>query len=527
MKDGRELRMNRRVLFEPDHTEISVPAGTLLSDAARLAGVFIDAPCGGRGVCGKCAVTLVSGGEARSVLACRTRVSADCTVRLPDTAFLRPLSEGASRSVPFEPYAGARADVPGACFAAFDLGTTTIVCYLLDAGSGDPLAVRGMQNPQSAFGADVISRASHALSNGYEPLRTAAAGALNELLQDACAAAGRKTQQVVLCSVVGNTVMHHLLLGYPVDALVRAPYRPYRADPLTLAASALGLSAHKSCVVLLPPVIGGFVGSDTVACMTATAFDESTVPTLLMDIGTNGELALTDGTRRACCSTAAGPAFEGANLSCGMRASRGAIDRVRAEDGKLCLSTVENAPPAGLCGSGLLELAALLVSEGVIDESGRLQPRGALGARVTDADGQKAFLLFELGTSGVPLLLTQRDVRELQLAKAALRAGIELLCESLSLPVERIERVLLAGAFGSRLSPAALGAIGLLPRPLVDRTESIGNAAGEGAKLYLRSRRLFETSEPLARGTAYLELTSAGGFTDRYVDAMSFPSERV
>ncbi|MEN6339936.1 MAG: ATP-binding protein, partial [Clostridiaceae bacterium] len=279
-------------------------------------------------------------------------------------------------------------------------------------------------------------------------------------------------------------------------------------------------------MVLLPPVIGGFVGADTVGCLSATAFDTLETPTLMIDIGTNGELALTDGKRIVSCSTAAGPAFEGANISRGMRASSGAIEHVCLEHGVLAIKTIGDAPPLGICGSGLIELAALLSGEDVIEEGGRLAKNGILGGRViADETGMRAFVVTEHGADGKPILLTQKDVRELQLGKAAMRAGVETLLDALSLSASQVEQTLLAGAFGSHLSPAALCGIGLLPKELEACTVSIGNAAGEGAKLYLRNFELFLQTEELAKETGYIELTLDKGFTDRYVDAMSFPRE--
>ncbi len=515
--------MTYTVLFQPMNKKINVPFGTFISEAAKQAGVFIDSPCGGNGTCKKCAVIFEANGETKTLLACQTKVSSDCTVRLQEQSNVRTLNDGSSRYAAFAPYGEVRKDIDGACFAAFDLGTTTIVCYLLDAASGNQLAVSGIQNPQSAFGADVIARATYALENDYQPLRESVQKALNDLLQTVCNQAGRNTQSVVLASVVGNTVMHHLLLGYPVDSLVRAPYRPYKSDRLLLPARALNLHAHNSCVVLIPAIIGGFVGADTIACLTATAFDSLQEPTLMLDVGTNGELALTDGTRCVSCSTAAGPAFEGANISCGMRASAGAIEHAWFVGDELQIAVIGDAEPKGICGSGLIELAAALVKSGIIEESGRFSSDDRFKDRFTTvADGMKAFIVADGCTQ---VVLTQKDVRELQLGKAAMRAGIETLLDELSLTPEQVKRTLLAGAFGSHLSAEALCDIGLLPPALADGVESIGNAAGEGAKLYLKNFALFEQTALLAKQTDYIELTMSSEFTDRYVDAMTFENE--
>ena len=514
--------MNCRVLFLPDQIGISVPSGTLLLHAAKSAGVFLDAPCGGNGTCGKCEVTLAQGNTVSKVLACQTKVTGDCVVTLAQAGKLDTLRTGAEREISFAPCSSIEEPVDGACLAAFDLGTTSIVCYLLDGITGVQIASSGMQNPQSAYGADVITRGNYVLTSG-EPnaLRDCVIMALNTLIERATQAAGRSPEQVTLVSIVGNTVMHHILLGLPLSQLVRAPYTPSSCESHIWAAADLHLRIHPHAVMLVGPVIGGFVGADTVACLTVTAFDEIKVPTLLLDIGTNGELACTDGTRRVSCSTAAGPAFEGATISCGMRAESGAIDHVWIENGTLTFSTIDHIPTRGLCGSGLIDLVAVLLCLGTIDKTGRFKEVTALSDRLRqDESGMKQFWICD-GDRAVSL--SQKDVRELQLGKAAIRAGIETLLGTLSLQADQVERVLLAGAFGSHISPDALCEIGLLPEAFRNRVESIGNAAGEGAKLYARNYSLFLQSEQLAQETEYLELMQSGTFTGFFVDAMAFP----
>ena len=511
-----------RVVFQPNGKEVSVPCGTLLSDAAKNAGVFIDSPCGGNGTCGKCSVLLESDVKQSRVLACQTRVEQDCTVFLRDTNELHALHDGTERIVPFAPYDKAVIS-QDSCLAAFDLGTTSIVCYLLDGETGEQIASVGMQNPQSAYGADVITRANHVMTSDQPTaLQDCVISALNELMLRSCEQAGRSLIQVSLVTIVGNTVMHHILLGLPLEQLVRAPYTPFFTDSKILKTSELDLSISPNTPVLIAPVIGGFVGADTVACLSATAFEQVKAPTLMLDIGTNGELVCTDGTRRVCCSTAAGPAFEGANISCGMRAENGAVDHVWQDGGVLYFSTIGDAPARGICGSGLIDLIALLVKLGTIDETGRFNKNAAFSDRLLQTD---AGLSFQVSQYDTTVFLSQKDVRELQLGKAAIRAGIAMLLDTLSLKESQIERVLLAGAFGSHLSPDALCDIGLLPEAFRGKVESIGNAAGEGAKLYARNFSLFQQSDQLARETGYVELTLSPSFSDYYVDAMSFPEQ--
>jgi len=345
--------------------------------------------------------------------------------------------------------------------------------------------------------------------------------ALNALIERTTKAAGRTPEQVTLITLVGNTVMHHILLDLPLGQLVRAPYTPFSIERRVFPAVDLGLRVHPSAMMLIAPVVGGFVGADTVACLSATAFEQIQAPTLLIDIGTNGELVLTSGSRRVCCSTAAGPAFEGANISCGMRAEPGAVDHVWLENGEFCVSTIGDAPARGICGSGLIDLVALLVRQGTIDETGRFCADSPLSDQlIATTDAKAAFLVVEGETR---VTLSQKDVRELQLGKAAIRAGISVLLDALALTESQVERVLLAGAFGSHLAPDALCDIGLLPEAFRGKVESIGNAAGEGAKLYARNYMLFEESETLARETEYIELSLSASFTNYYLEAMSFP----
>lgn len=513
--------MSCRILFLPNQVEIDVPSGTSILDAAKQAGIFLDAPCGGNGTCGKCEVSLTQDDETSPVLACKTQVQSDCTVTMPQKGQFKILRGGTERAVSFAPSIDVKR-IPGSCFAAFDLGTTSIVCYLLDGTTGEQIASAGMQNPQSAYGADVIARANYVLtSDTPNVLQTSVISALNQLIVRTTRSIGRTPDHVTLISIVGNTVMHHILLGLPLEQLVRAPYEPALHEKQVLSAADLSLCVNVSAVVLIAPVIGGFVGADTVACLTATAFEEVKTPTLLLDIGTNGELVLTDGIRRVCCSTAAGPAFEGANISCGMRAESSAVDHVWLQDGILQCSTIESIPARGICGSGLIELIALLVRLGVIDETGRFVENAALANRFRrNSAGMLEFLICD-GEKQVTL--TQKDVRELQLGKAAIHAGIQVLLDTLSLDETQITHVLLAGAFGSHLFPASLCDIGLLPEAFREKTESIGNAAGEGAKLYARSDSLFSESDSLARETDYIELTRSPVFSEYYIDAMAFP----
>ena len=484
--------MRHTVTFYPNRTTVAVEAGTSLLSAQIAAGLRPDAPCGGRGTCGKCLVALEDGSSA---LACRTAVERDMTVVLPERGGERILTGGLSAKV--------APDGTDRYALAVDVGTTAVVAYLLDGVTGALLSQASCLNPQGQYGADVISRIQRALDGGGAALSGCVREALAALTREAAGRAGIDPADITAAAIVGNTAMHHLLLGIDPRPLVTPPYMPAAFEAMELPAE--GLLPIGGSVRILPN-IAGFVGGDTVGCMAATRFDELDELTLMIDIGTNGEMVLGDRRRRVACSTAAGPAFEGAKISCGMRGAPGAVDRAYIEGGQLKWHVIGDGPALGLCGSGLLDVVACLLELGVIDESGRMEAGD-----------------YRLGDT--PVALTQKDVREVQLAKAAIRAGIELLAGRLGAAVADIRRVLLAGAFGNYLDPASACRIGMIPPALADRVAPIGNAAGEGAKLCALSRREFAYSQALAKGTEFLELASLPGFQDCYVDALGFEED--
>lgn len=479
------------VTFMPQGVKVEVEPGTSLLAAQIQAGLHPDAPCGGKGTCGKCRAHL----DGQQVLACQTPVSRPMTVWLSPPAQAVVLTQGLACST--------QPDGQYAYTAAFDIGTTTLVGYLLDGITGQELACASALNPQAQYGADVISRIQTVLEQPQTPMRGCICQALGALTGELARQAGIDPAQIQCTAVVGNTAMHHLLLGIDPRPLVTPPYMPRQTDAQILPAQTL-LPVSGQIRVL--PNIAGFVGADTVGCLTATRFDQRQELTLMIDIGTNGEMVLGDSRRRVACSTAAGPAFEGAKISQGMRGSPGAIDHVSVQDGGLVCHVIGEEQARGLCGSGLLDLVACLLELGVIDESGCLEG--------------KSYTI-----PGTSVCLTQSDVREVQLAKAAIRAGIELMCSHLGTVPEQIQTVLLAGAFGNYLNPRSACRIGMIPPCLLERIQPIGNAAGAGARLCALSQAEFAYSQRLARQTEFLELASKPDFQDRFVDALEFCEE--
>lgn len=472
-------------------TTIETPAGSDLLDILRRAGLSPDAPCGGKGTCGKCKVTV----DGQEQLACQTQVVRDMAVLLPEKKQTEILEDGLAVNIApdgTDPYV-----------LAFDVGTTTVVGYLLDGVTGDALARVSCVNPQTQFGADVISRIQHAFEDP-KTLSDAILGALKALTCQAADQADIDPKEITVVSLVGNTAMHHLLLGIDPKPLTTPPYMPSVSHALELPAKDY-LPVAEDAVLRVLPNIAGFVGADTVGCMTALRFDKLEELTLMIDIGTNGEMVLGDQTGFLACSTAAGPAFEGAKIQCGMRGAAGAVDHVRLEGDDLTWTVIGGGEASGLCGSGLLDLVACLLTREDIDETGRMEET------------------FTFPGTGV--FLSQKDVREVQLAKAAIRAGVELMCQKRGVSPADIRHVYLAGAFGNYLDPQSACAIGLIPPVLADRIQGIGNAAGQGARLCALSREEFAYSQRLAEKTEFLELASMPEFNDCYVDCLLFEEE--
>lgn len=580
-----------RVAIEGLERSVQVPEGTKLLEALRSLDPGIEAPCGGQGRCGKCRVLIGDSGVSsvkKEVLACQYEVEKELLAVLPSRGFGRILEEGKGSHTPVRPVvrsmevsvqrcplgeassdcarvkealggavripltvardlpetleacayrgnavlcmdtlAAIRAEKKNCCVLACDIGTTTIVSYLLDAESGEQLAVSSRWNPQAAYGADVISRCEYAKNDQEGILTSLIQKTLNELALENAGKAHVAPEDIYLAVVAGNTCMHHLFLGLSPSSLLKAPYNAAVDELQWQRASDLGLCLHPEAQVCVLPVIAGFVGGDTVGVLLSLPEDTFDEWTLVLDIGTNGELVLGKGERLFTCSTAAGPAFEGAKITCGMRGAEGAVDHVTLDQGELKISVIGGGTPAGICGSGLIDLICCLRELGILLDSGRMERperwRPDVAARYKDRmvkrDGVRAFLLSD-DPEGI--YLTQKDVRQMQLAKAAIASGIELLCEEAKIESGEIRSVLLAGAFGNYLSPKSACGIGMIPSVLLDRIRSVGNAAGEGAKIAALDRDVLLRSETLARSVHFLELATSERFQEVYFQRLDF-----
>ncbi len=413
---------------------------------------------------------------------------------------------------------------------AVDLGTTTVAAYLSHLPTGKALAATSDLNSQAQYGDDVISRIQAATSDEEDlrGLNRAAIAVINDLVARVSREAGISTGAIYEIALVGNTCMTHLFLGVSPAGLGLVPFVASFRGPQTVRAAELGIDVNPEGWVYVAPNIGSFVGADTVGVILAAELDRSDGLRAAIDIGTNGEIVVARGGEMYACSTAAGPAFEGAKISRGMRASLGAIDAVRIGDDVSC-RTIGEVRPRGLCGSGLVDAIAELVRAGAVSETGRMlrpEETGRLPEKVArrlveNEDGMEFVLAGpEEAYAGEPIALTARDVRETQLAKAAIYGGLELMLEQVGAEPDEIEELLLAGAFGNYIRRESALGIGLIPSVPAERIRSIGNAAGVGARLMLCSVSERRRAEEIARRVRHVELSEREGFYDRFADAM-------
>ena len=480
----------------PKRTIAAAEKTTLLA-LLRSYSLAPEAPCGGHGTCGKCKV-LVDGVEQ---LACQTVVDRDMTVTLQEkTDRTNVLEAGLDITVPMTP-------VQSGYLLAFDIGTTTVVGYLLDE-QGRELASSSMLNPQEPFGADVISRIQLALNGETDAMTACIREGLSKLTQEACEKAGVEPSQIGVVSVVGNPCMQQLFLGLSVKNLATVPFAPSITKSNMQNAKDV-VPLWENAVLLTPPDISGYIGADTMGCILSTRMYAGDAITLMVDIGTNGEMALGNRTRMTACSTAAGPALEGAKIKFGMRGAPGAIDHVWVEDGKIRCSVIGGGEAKGICGSGLIDAVASLLELGLLNARGRLLAD-------EEADGERIARLTDT------VYITQNDIREVQMAKGAITAGISLMARELGIEISQIGKVLLAGAFGSFLKPESACRIGLLPAELLEKIIAVGNAAGSGAKMMACSKDEFARTDELISHIEFIELASLPDFQREFAKNLRF-----
>jgi len=547
--------------------EVEGRPGQTLHQCLNDAGVVLDAPCGGQGKCGKCLVRLEKHGK--QVLACKTQVNGDMEIYLPDVANMKIADGGAAKNargqasstqtppdgIPIcsssastqtpqsnssvcSPSGSAQMSysntqptstypqTPGAATnrlgVAMDIGTTTVVAHLTDLETGKRLATASGVNAQRPYGADVISRIKYCIENGHERLTQLIRDQIASLIRQTCTATGASVKDITYISIAANTIMEHLAAGYSPAGMGIVPFTPESLFGEEIPVW-FGLPVAETARVYFAPAIAAYVGGDITAGMYAAGLEETQGPVIYLDIGTNGEISLKHGDKYFCCATAAGPAFEGAEISMGMAAVNGAINHAKW-DGGLKLTVIGDGEPTGICGSGLLDALAILLDTGAVDEGGRLLGTDEIGHDISDniveIDGKNAFRLTDEG-SGV--YMTAMDIRKLQLAKSAIAAGIQTLLHNAGVCEKEIKALVLAGGFGSYMDHVSAARIGLFPMSILPVAKAFGNTAGEGAALALCSASARAALLDIKERCEYIELSTSKVFNEQFTEQMMFP----
>lgn len=406
---------------------------------------------------------------------------------------------------------------------AVDIGTTKVAAYLVDLETGETLAKKGAMNPQIGYGEDVISRIAYTNEHedGRKLLQQKLISTVNTLVVDLCAEVKADPEQVLDAVLVGNTAMHHLFAGLPVRQLGASPYVAAVSEAMNFKARWIGLNLGADACVYLPPNIAGFVGADHVAMVLASEIWKRDETIVALDIGTNTEISMTSNGRMLSCSTASGPAFEGAHIRDGMRAAPGAIEKIEVTDGQFHIQTIGNQAPVGICGSGILDAVAVLLEEGLINKVGRMDPSHPM---VEVNEKQVSFKLVDAAQTGHgrAIMVSRKDINEIQLAKGAIRTGIEIMLADIGLVDADIDEVIVAGAFGTYLDIRSAIRVGMLPDLPLQRFRQIGNAAGIGARQMLLSLEHRVIADQIATREEYVELSIHPDFTKSYMKAITF-----
>jgi len=531
------------ILVEPGGRVIKAEKGVTLFEAIRAAGISLTSPCGGQGICRKCTIRLLSGridGEPvqkDTYLACRSRVICNCEIIIPSISGegqLQILDDTRSGEFKLNPWIfrsgiiGEPADGQAAGIAV-DLGTTTIVARLVSLGSGEILASTSTGNPQIKYGEDVISRISYGSTEpGLAELSKITTDCIGDLAVTLAEKETVPVEKILDIVVSGNSTMSHILLGISPSGLGVAPYEPpFRMHEPVLLRDA-GLPGNASGVLRILPNIAGFVGGDTVSGILSTGIHKRDEVSIFIDIGTNGEIVIGNKDRLITTSAAAGPAFEGGRIECGMRAKTGAIDHVRITD-DVTFTTIGEVPvPEGVCGTGVLEAVSEMLSAGVITGQGRLDVKdghrklaGNLAGRLDGSGGCAKFVLWSDGESSV--YVTQKDIAEIQLAKSAIRSSVEILLHEYGIGIDDVHEVLIAGAFGHYINIEDIFNIGLLPRIDINRVRIVGNTSIRGAMSLIRDSVAGEEADEIAGKAEFIEIAGRPEFQELFIEHIPFP----
>ena len=538
-----------KVKFLPHGREAEVNEGQTILEAAIKCGVDIDGNCAGNGTCGKCKVKILSGDVTQKeekqhytlsdaelanglTLACTSIPVTDLIVETSET---ETTADRKKRMLNLPEGFVPDRDAKGGIGVAVDIGTTTVVVSFWNLETGEKLAVEAMTNPQGAYGADVISRITYAIENndGLEVLHNKVITAINDTVEEFLKQNDKNIDCIKKYSVVGNTTMSHLFLNIDPSSLAVAPFAPAFTGEVEKNCSELGLNGSKDCRVIVVPNIAGHVGSDITAGIITTDLMERDKGHLFIDIGTNGEIVLSANGRIMACSTAAGPAFEGSSIKYGMRAASGAIERVYIDDDGVKIDVIGDGVPTGICGSGIIDAVGELIRTGVVDKSGRmlaperLEKKGISKAIISHIEESSEgagydFVLYRAESAENNVYITQKDIREIQLAKAAISAGISIMMQEIGIEKVELEKVSVAGAFGNYIRNESAVSMGLLPDIGLENIHAIGNSAGVGVSMVLLSSEARKFAVDVSNTVEHIDLAEKKNFQDEYLKGMRF-----
>ncbi len=479
---------------------------TSLYDVLSMQGL-LDAPCGGQNVCGKCRVTV----DGESVLSCHYTVTKDIAVQISKKSAINVIeADGYYKEFSCDFF-------PESVYGvAVDIGTTTVVATLVNLHTGQEISSLSCLNSQKAFGQDVITRINYTYEkeNGLHSLQKMIVGDLRRLMQELYLKNNVNPEQITRIAIGGNTTMIHLLLGVNPIGIAMAPYMPAFSGSVIRKAQELGLPAAEDCMIYCLPAVSSFVGGDITAGILACNLALIQERVLFIDIGTNGEIVLSDKGKMYCCSCAAGPALEGMNISSGMRASHGAIDDVLIKNDKVIYTTIGGTAAEGICGSGILSAVSEMRGLGIIHPTGRLLAHPL----VENIDGKKCFVI----DREREIYLTQKDIRQVQLAKGAILSGVYSLLENSKMEQTSLDRVFVAGQFGAHLKAESMTGAGLLPTEWQEKITYVGNTSKSGAYICLLSDAERTEAENMVPNISYTELSTLSGYEDLFVKCLNF-----
>ena len=519
-----------KITIEPEGEQIFIHEGATLLEAAGQANIILNTFCGGVGTCKKCYVYISP--ENRKVLACQYRIQSDLTITIPpESRYIsqKILEQGINIEKAISPtiykkYISA-ASFEKVYGVALDIGTTTVVAKLINLADGKCHETASALNPQTKFGDDVISRIAYADSESkLKQLQKSIIDCINDLIKKLCENTSINPEHIREMCIVGNTTMTHIFLGLPVTQLGIAPYQAYSLEAFDLAAGQSGLKINAKGNIHTVENIAGYVGSDTIAAAMVTDIASTDKITLVVDIGTNGEIVLGNKEKIFAASCAAGPAMEGARIDCGSRAVNGAIEAVVVNGSDIDFDVIGNSPAQSICGSGLIDAVAVLLNLGIFDSTGKFMDADlleeklpkAIYTRLRDGNGEPAFYFND------KVYLSQKDIRQLQLAKAAISAGIKILLKKFDIKETDIEQIFLAGAFGNYIRKESALRIRFLPMVDTERIHFIGNAASSGAQIILISDKARQEAGQLAKKIQYIEIAHQQDFQDIFADSLYF-----